>query len=220
MKKLALLCVLLALVAAGCGKKSGKETSRSKVTKSKSINKKNKNLALKDSEEFFDKDSVSEFAFVDDESKKNKDVTATDKKDVVLAENDDEDATLDRQEEDGEEVAFKTVHFDLNGDGIRSDQKDIVAEDCEKVKVIVSSGKKVAVAGHCCKLGAPSYNLALGLRRAESMKKELVTSGVAEEDIKTVSYGSEIPLAWSDKKDRASLINELAPNRRAEIAVQ
>jgi outer membrane protein OmpA-like peptidoglycan-associated protein len=192
------------------------------VTKSKSLKKKNKNLALKDSEDLFDKDAVSEFAFVDDENKKNNDVAvSTDKKDINLAENDEDELSLDREEEDGtEEVAFRTVHFDLNGDAIRSDQKDIVTEDCEKAKEIVSSGKKVVVAGNCCQLGAQSYNMALGLRRAESMKDELVKSGVSAEDIKTVSYGSEMPLVWSDKKDRTSLIKELAPNRRAEISVQ
>ncbi len=209
MKKLALLCVLLALVASGCGKKKNKVQPKSKApAKSRSI-KKNKNLALKDSEDFFDKDAVSDFAFVDDENEKKN-------KDMALAQNDSEENS---DELDETNSAFKPVHFDLNHNKIRSDQKTLVKEDCNLAKEITEKGKKVVVHGHCCQLGAHSYNMALSQQRAEAIKEEMVSNGIAEESIKTVGYGSEMPLVWSEKKDRNSLIKELEPNRRAEIMV-
>jgi outer membrane protein OmpA-like peptidoglycan-associated protein len=220
MKKLALLCVLLALVAAGCGKKREKVQPRSKVpAKSRSI-KKNKNLALKDTEDFFDNDAVSDFAFVDDENEKKAKTDA--KKDLALAQNDineaaQEDLTADQSEESG--IAFKTVHFDLNRNKIRPDQKTLVEEDCNLAKEATQKGKHVVVHGHCCQLGSHSYNMALSQQRAETIKQEMIRNGIDEKDIKTVGYGSEMPLVWSEKKDRASLIKELAPNRRAEIMV-
>lgn len=219
MKKLALLCVLLALVASGCGKKKEKCQPRSKVpTKSRSI-KKNKNLALKDSEDFFDNDAVSDFAFVDDENAKKAEDA---KKDMALAQNDldqtaQEDLSADQADESG--IAFKTVHFDLNGNKVRSDQKKLVLEDCSLAKDATEKGKKVVVHGHCCQLGSHSYNMALSQQRAEAIKQEMVQNGINEENIKTVGYGSEMPLVWSEKKDRASLVKELAPNRRAELMV-
>lgn len=216
MKKLALLCVLLALVASGCGKKKVRSQSRSKVpAKSRSI-KKNKNLALKDSEDFFDKDAVSDFAFVDDENEKK---AKGANKDMALAQNDidasQEDLTANQTDESG--LAFKTVHFDLNGNKIRNDQQPLIQEDCSLAKEATEKGKKVIVHGHCCQLGSHSYNMALSQQRAEAIKKEMIENGIDEESIKTVGYGSEMPLVWSDKKDRTSLIKELAPNRRAEI---
>lgn len=218
MKKLALLCVLLAFVAAGCGKKKEKVQPRSKVpTKSRSV-KKNKNLALKDSEDFFDNDAVSDFAFVDDENEKK---AKEAKKDTAFAQNDidaaQEDLAADQTDESG--IAFKTVHFDLNGNKIRSNQKQLVQEDCSLAKEATGKGKKVIVHGHCCQLGSHSYNMALSQQRAETIKQEMIQNGIEEESIKTVGYGSEMPLVWSDKKDRTSLVQELAPNRRAEIMV-
>ena len=51
------------------------------------------------------------------------------------------------------------------------------------------------------------------------IKKEMVKNGVQEQSIKTVGYGNEMPLVWSDKADRKELIKDLAPNRRAEVLV-
>ncbi len=216
MKKLALLCVLLALVASGCGKKKATAPKSKDVTKSRSLKtKKNKNLALNDSE-FFDNDAVSDFAFVDDEEKKNAN------KNLALAQNDNND-NLGNDDLSGDQdesgVAFKTVHFDLNHNKIRSDQKELVTEDCGLAKEITEKGKKVVVHGHCCQLGSHSYNMALSQQRAEAIKQEMVKNGIEEADVKTVGYGSEMPLVWSEKKDRGALVQELAANRRAEIMV-
>ena len=107
----------------------------------------------------------------------------------------------------------------MNKNEIRKDQVAKIEQDSEVAKTAVEKGKKVVVQGHCCQLGSYSYNMALSQRRADTIKKEMVKRGVDEDSIKTVGYGSEMPLVWSDKTDRKSLIDELAVNRRAEVVV-
>ena len=53
----------------------------------------------------------------------------------------------------------------------------------------------VTVEGHCDERGTREYNLALGERRANSVKDFLVAAGVNPERIKTISYGKERPVA-------------------------
>jgi outer membrane protein OmpA-like peptidoglycan-associated protein len=61
--------------------------------------------------------------------------------------------------------------------------------------------------------------LALSLRRAESVKHEMIDQGIPAEAIKTVGLGYEHPVVWSDAKTRPALIKALSPNRRAEVLV-
>lgn len=71
----------------------------------------------------------------------------------------------------------------------------------------------VTVEGHCDDVGTIAYNLALGQRRAESVKAFYVRSGIAPNRVKTVSYGEERPLSRDNTEEAR------AQNRRAETAV-
>ena len=53
----------------------------------------------------------------------------------------------------------------------------------------------ITVEGHCDERGTREYNLALGERRANSVKDYLVALGVNPSRIKTISYGKERPVA-------------------------
>jgi|GEM_PF-257407 len=70
---------------------------------------------------------------------------------------------------------------------------------------------KVAVEGHCDNRGSIEYNLALGARRAESVKGYLIQLGISPDRIRTISYGEEQPL------DEANDEEAWAKNRRAEF---
>ena len=72
---------------------------------------------------------------------------------------------------------------------------------------------KVTVEGHCDERGTTDYNLALGEQRAKAAKEYLVSLGVLEARLRTVSYGKERPL------DRANNEAAWARNRRAHFAV-
>ena len=67
------------------------------------------------------------------------------------------------------------------------------------------------VQGHCDDRGTTEYNMALGQRRAESVRKVLTANGVAASRVSTVSYGEERPLQGGGSE------SAWAENRRAEF---
>jgi len=76
-----------------------------------------------------------------------------------------------------------------------------------------NSGVTVTVEGHCDERGTEAYNIALGERRARSVKNFLVDLGISANRLKTISYGEERPIAMG--QDEASW----AKNRRAQFMV-
>jgi peptidoglycan-associated lipoprotein len=74
--------------------------------------------------------------------------------------------------------------------------------------------RKVRVEGNCDERGSKEYNLGLGERRADSVKKMLMLSGAKASQIETVSYGEEKP--------RCTEHNEACwkQNRRSDIKYQ
>jgi peptidoglycan-associated lipoprotein len=76
-----------------------------------------------------------------------------------------------------------------------------------------NSGIMVMVEGHCDNRGTEAYNIALGEKRAESVKNFLVDLGISANRLNTISYGEERPIAMG--QDEASW----AKNRRAQFVV-
>lgn len=72
---------------------------------------------------------------------------------------------------------------------------------------------RVVIEGHCDERGTVEFNLALGERRAQAVRDYLVTLGVAQERLTTVSLGKERPL--DPGHDEAAW----ARNRRAHFVV-
>ena len=69
----------------------------------------------------------------------------------------------------------------------------------------------IVLEGHADERGTREYNLALGQRRAESVAAYLLSNGVSRNQLKTISYGEERPVALGS--NNASW----AKNRRVEI---
>ena len=59
---------------------------------------------------------------------------------------------------------------------------------------------RITVEGHCDSRGSAEYNLALGTRRAESVKKYLASLGVAESRMTVVSKGKEQPACAAENE--------------------
>jgi peptidoglycan-associated lipoprotein len=69
----------------------------------------------------------------------------------------------------------------------------------------------VTIEGHCDDRGTNVYNIALGERRAESVKNFFVDLGISVNRLNIISYGEERPIAMGQ--------NEVswAKNRRAQF---
>jgi len=77
-----------------------------------------------------------------------------------------------------------------------------------------NSDVAITIEGHCDERGTNGYNLALGERRAESVKTFLADLGVDQLRIATISYGEERPL------DRGHGEADWARNRRAHFLIR
>ena len=111
-------------------------------------------------------------------------------------------------EEDG---ILKDVHFAFDSFELDGAARDVLARNLDWLR---SNGRaKIEVEGHCDSRGTIEYNLALGAKRAKSVKDHLVGQGIAAERISTISYGKELPLCHEE--------NETcwARNRRAHSVV-
>ena len=79
----------------------------------------------------------------------------------------------------------------------------------------------VVIEGHTDRLGSQQYNQKLSERRADNVKKYLVSKGVAAGKIETIGMGKTVPATFCpDSKNRKALIACLAPSRRAIVSIK
>jgi peptidoglycan-associated lipoprotein len=71
----------------------------------------------------------------------------------------------------------------------------------------------ITIEGHCDERGTAEYNLALGERRAAAVKTYMVSLGIAESRLRTVSYGKEFPF------DQGHTDDAWSKNRRAHFVI-
>lgn len=85
----------------------------------------------------------------------------------------------------------KSVYFDFDKSIVKPEFQDTVLQQSEFIK---SHGNDtVTLEGNCDERGSDEYNLALGDRRANAVRKLLELSGVPANQVKTVSFGEEKP---------------------------
>jgi peptidoglycan-associated lipoprotein len=92
----------------------------------------------------------------------------------------------------------KDVFFDYDKSAIRSSETTTVQND--EAFLAQHPSIKILVEGHCDDRGSEEYNIALGVSRAETVKRTLVQEGVPAERIRTVSYGKEKPFCTQDNE--------------------
>jgi len=122
------------------------------------------------------------------------------------------DATITLQ---GDQV-FQFARADLNAAAKARLDKDVLAKllTCGRIEAVV-------IEGHTDRLGSQQYNQKLSERRAESVKRYLVTKGVDRNKIETIGMGKTVPAKFCpDDKDRKKLIECLAPSRRAIVSIK
>lgn len=87
-------------------------------------------------------------------------------------------------------IDSKTVYFEFDSSNIRSEDLPVLDAHASR---LASSGDRVRLEGHCDERGTREYNLALGERRANTVRRYLMSRGVASSQIEVVSYGEERP---------------------------
>ncbi|MDQ0083855.1 outer membrane protein OmpA-like peptidoglycan-associated protein [Variovorax boronicumulans] len=95
-------------------------------------------------------------------------------------------------------------------------QLDALASD---IKGGVKSVDTIRVTGHTDRLGSSTYNQALSLARANTVRDYLVQAGVPAQNMQVQGKGESEPKVQCAQTRRAELIDCLAPNRRVEIEV-
>lgn len=104
-----------------------------------------------------------------------------------------------------------TVHFDFDQYTINETERELLAKNAAWLE---SSPKTlVLIEGHADERGETEYNLALGERRARSIKKFLQDLGITAGRLSTISYGEEKPAVQGQDEDAWS------QNRRTEFKV-
>lgn len=81
--------------------------------------------------------------------------------------------------------------FDFDKSDIRPDAREALSKTAEFLRT--HSEIRFTVEGHCDERGSTEYNLGLGERRAQSAKQFLISLGVSEGRMETVSWGKERP---------------------------
>jgi peptidoglycan-associated lipoprotein len=106
----------------------------------------------------------------------------------------------------------RSIFFPFDVDAVQaSDRPTVQAHGAYLAK---NKSAKVRVEGYADERGSSEYNLALGQRRANNVKKLLVLSGAKASQIETVSFGEEKPR--SNGHDESSW----SQNRRADIVAK
>lgn len=96
------------------------------------------------------------------------------------------------------------VYFDLDQSRLDTDDREILKRQAAWLQSYPDA--RIMVAGNCDERGTREYNLALGERRAATVKDYLVSLGVDPSRIDTISYGKERPIA-EGSNERAWALN-------------
>jgi peptidoglycan-associated lipoprotein len=104
-----------------------------------------------------------------------------------------------------QEFVNENVYFGFDDSSLTRKARQILAEKAEWLRK--HPDVEVVIEGHCDERGTKEYNMALGQRRAQSIKNYLVNAGIDSDRLETISYGEERPvdprhneMAWAKNR--------------------
>ncbi len=104
------------------------------------------------------------------------------------------------------------IYFAFDEFSINPDMQSEVSNDANIAKSEASK-YKIKLEGNCDEWGSDEYNFALGLKRADAVKKALVAEGIEASNITMVSYGESNPACTAKTQDC------WAKNRRVDFTL-
>ena len=121
-----------------------------------------------------------------------------------------ESVNLDKIEGKGLTLGDNVVYFEYDKYSIeKTEDKEIIKKYSEYMLKYESATLRIE--GHADERGSRAYNLALGEKRAETIKEMMLINGVKNDSVEVVSYGEENPAVLGTNEETHSL------NRRVEI---
>ena len=111
--------------------------------------------------------------------------------------------------ESGSLLSKRSIYYEYDRYDILEEYVPII--EAHAKFLMAHADLKILVQGNCDDRGSREYNLALGQRRADSVKRAMVLLGVNEKQIETVSFGAEKPVAFGQDEE------SWAKNRRSDI---
>jgi peptidoglycan-associated lipoprotein len=106
-------------------------------------------------------------------------------------------------------LSKRSVYYDFDMYNIRDEFQAVV--EAHAKFMLQNKDLKVRIEGNCDERGSREYNLALGQRRADAVKRAMTLLGVPASQIETVSFGAEKPKALGHDEE------SWAENRRSDI---
>jgi len=106
-------------------------------------------------------------------------------------------------------LAKRSVYFDFDSYVVKDEFKPVI--EAHSQYLIKNTDRKIVIQGNTDERGGSEYNLALGQKRAEAVRRALNLLGVADSQIEAVSFGKEKPKATGSNEAA------WAENRRADI---
>ena len=103
----------------------------------------------------------------------------------------------------------KVIYFDFDSYVVKPEFQGAI--EAHAKYLTANKGRKMAIEGHTDERGGREYNLALGQKRAEAVRRALGLLGVADAQVEAVSFGKEKPAVSGSDEDA------MAKNRRAEL---
>ena len=103
------------------------------------------------------------------------------------------------------------VFFGYDSSELDSDAKELLQDQVAWIK---QHNASITIEGHCDERGTREYNLALGEKRAQSVKNYMTSMGISSSQISTISFGKERPAvvgsndgAWSQNRRSVTTVN-------------
>ena len=116
---------------------------------------------------------------------------------------------MDPLKDPGNILSKRSIYFDYDSNAVKDEFRPVVSAHGKYLGQ--NRNTRVRIEGNTDERGSREYNLALGQRRADSVKQMMQVLGAAASQIETISFGEEKPRAQGSSEQ------SWAENRRADI---